>query len=125
MTDISLDTLKHIKEYMDVIDVNGKKVGTVDYVKFGDEDPADPGPETRTENTPPSNRTSLVDDIADALATTREIPEAVRERMLRYGYIKIDTGILESNQYVILDEVTRVHDDHIHISRTQDDLITL
>lgn len=51
------------------------------------------------------------------------MPDEVRERMLRHGYMQIDTGLIRSDRYAMLDQVRGVSGDRVDLSVSRDDLI--
>jgi hypothetical protein len=119
--------LTQIHEGMDVYDQTGNKIGTVEFVKFGDEMRST---DLDTVTVSPADREawredSLVADIAEAFTGRDDIPETLRNRMLRYGYLKIDTGILKSDRYALLDHVTSVTGDSVKLSVKGDELLKL
>ncbi|QPC84130.1 hypothetical protein G4Y79_07085 [Phototrophicus methaneseepsis] len=115
---------EQITEGMTVIDVNGNRVGNVEFIKFGDEDLQDPGVEVNEPSTAPDETPNFFDDIARAIVGGPDIPQEVRQNLLRLGYMKIgNTGLFKGNRYATLDAVDHVHDDHVHLSIDSDALI--
>lgn len=119
------ELLTQIHSGMRVYDRNEHQVGTIEYVQFTDEDPTQPGPETATETVDKTSpdRNNLVTDIAKAIAGDDGIPEELRQKLLRDGYIKIDTGLLRSDVYALPDQVSSVSDDNVYLQVTRDELI--
>ncbi len=112
-----------IKEGMEVIDVNDKSLGHVDYVRFGDDNPRDDyHTETATEpdETPAEE---IAESVADAFVGRDDIPDELRQRLLRYGYLRLDGGLLHSDRFVTPDQVARV-DEHVHLNVAGDDLLS-
>jgi len=122
---LSTTELAHIEEDMTVVDVNDDKIGTVEYVRFGDEDYTEEGPETVSgyEREGASENT-FVDMIAEVF-NPDDIPEPVKARMYRHGFLKVETGLFKDDRYVLLDEVARINDDTVHLTITKDDLFHL
>ncbi|MBZ0293493.1 MAG: hypothetical protein K8L99_13075 [Anaerolineae bacterium] len=114
--------LTRIKEGMTVLDVHGDKVGTVKFVKFGDEDPNHPGPETVTADvdTTPDN---IIEEVAAVFRDGTELPETIRKRLVRYGYVRIDTGLLSADRFAILDQVVSVTNDEVHLTADGEELV--
>ncbi len=102
--------LLNIKEGMEVVDIEGKRVGTVSYVQFGDEDPTNPTPQTVTGSEPVTRDDSLVDEVARAIVGEEEVPDTIRARLLRYGFIRIDSGFLRNDRFATADQIVRVVD---------------
>ncbi len=67
---------------------------------------------------------TLVDNLAEAFAGDEELPEAVRGRLLRHGYIRIDTsGLFASNRFAMPDQIESVSDDCVRLRVAKDELI--
>lgn len=117
-----------IREGMTVLDVEGNRIGTVEFVKFGDEDVQRPG--TEANQVSPTPRTEVypnfLEDIAAAISGENSVPEEVRANLLRLGYMKIgNTGLFKGSRYTTLDNVDHVHDDHVHLTIDNDALISV
>ena len=54
---------------------------------------------------------------------TDEVPDVLRERLLRYGYIKIDTGLLKSDRFVESTQIAGIVEDHVNLHITRDELL--
>jgi hypothetical protein len=122
--DIEPTVLDHVHEGMSVYDVNEHKIGTVSYVRLTDENPAAPGPETATASkTKEPFEDSFVENIAEAFVGSDDLPEEVRRKLLRDGYIRVDTGILKSDRFVTPDQISRVSDENVYLSVSDDDVI--
>lgn len=124
---VNNETLMQIHTGMKVYDRNEHEVGTIEYVQFTDEDPTHPGPETATETVDKTSpeRHGFVQDIAKAVAGSDNIPEEVRQKLLRDGYIKIDTGLLRSDVYALPNQVSSVSDEKVYLEVTHDELISV
>ena len=108
--------LSKIKPDMKVQDPQGKKIGTVREVQFGDENMDQPGPETVTSQGKQTERSSsLIDDIAGALAAGDTIPQEMQSRMLRYGFVRVDTGWFSRDRVVFPDQVSSVDGETVHL----------
>ena len=117
--------LHSIREGMEVYDINGDKIGTVDYVQFGDEDVTTPGAETQTAADPAMHRDdSLMENIAEAFTADNDLPEQLAAQMIREGYIKIGTGILRSDRYALMSQVASVTGERIDLNIDKDTLVT-
>ena len=116
--------LPQIHEDMSVYDRTGKKIGEVRNVQFGDEDLEHPGIETATTRSHPELSDNLVDYVAKALTAEEQIPEEIRNRLQRYGYIKIDTGFLASARYASAEQIADVTGDRVDLNITKDELVT-
>ena len=117
--------LASVREGMEVYARDGKKIGTVETVQFGQEDPAAPGPETATVHEQDTGRGSLVENFAEALGAGEELPEVFRARLLRNGYVKVDAGLLASDRYVMADQIAAVAGDRVELHVSKDELIAI
>lgn len=116
----SRTNLTNIREGMDVYDANGKHIGTVERVHFGE---SAEGVQTATPSSPNLRGSSFLDDLAQVF-TTDEVPDEVRERLLQQGFIRIDAdGIFAADRYVTLDNVASVAQDRVTLSVSRDQLI--
>ena len=109
--------IARVREGMPVVDADGKEVGRVDYVQMGD-------PEAATAPEPRS--TNLVTRAAEVfLPGEREpdVPEPLRSRLRRTGYIKIDgPDLLDTDRYVSSERVKEVSDDRVRLSVRREEL---
>ncbi|MCC6613337.1 MAG: hypothetical protein IT320_07645 [Anaerolineae bacterium] len=99
------DVLLDIHEGMAVFDRNEDKVGTVRYVRFGDDSADDMTP----------SDDSRVDHA----------PRALRTRMLQSGFFRINNGLLRRDCYATPDIVSRVDDEGVHLNVAKDLMMTL
>ncbi len=114
-----------IKEGMEVFDANNKNVGSVAYVRFGDDNPREDF-HTETASVQDKNASDeIVETVAEVLVGNDEIPEELGARLLRYGYIRIDGGLLHSDRFATPDQIARVTDHHVELNVPADELITL
>jgi hypothetical protein len=109
-----------IKEGMEVFDVNNKSLGSVDYVRFGDDNPQDDY-HTATASEPSETPVeAIAESVADAFVGKDDIPEEVRQRLLRYGYLRLNGGLMQSDRFITPDQVARVTDDHVELNVSED-----
>jgi len=65
---------------------------------------------------------SLVEDVARAFVAD-EVPEALRERLLTEGYIRLDTkGLFAADRYILPDQIVASTGDSLMLSVTKDEL---
>lgn len=121
---MSYKEMLEIKEGMKVIDGNGDEIGKVKLVKYSDEDPNRPGPETATaSHAPLSENVSWVDDVIRALDLDVDVPREVMERLQREGFIHIDSNrLFGSDYFATLDEIANVSDDTVKLYTTRDNI---
>jgi hypothetical protein len=118
--------LTQIYEGMTVYDRTDQKIGTVEHVYFGavsqETDTHGGGPTTAA--SPGGHEGSLIKDFAKAIAAGDEMPEPLRQRLLRHGFIRIDsTGLFAADRYVMPDQIADVSDDRVTLRVTRDELI--
>ena len=122
---LGLTMLESIHEGMDVYDVENNKIGTVDFVQFGEEHPTTPDVEATTARDPNQiGRDTFMEDLAEAIAPGDDLPEEVRSQLVREGYIKIDSGLLRSDRYAPLGQVASVTSDRVTLKTHRDELAT-
>jgi hypothetical protein len=118
--------LTQIYEGMTVYDRTDQKIGTVEHVYFGavsqEADTHGGGPTTAA--SPGVHESSLIKDLAKAIAAGDEMPEPLRQRLLRHGFIRIDsTGLFAADRYVMPDQIADVSEDRVTLRVTRDELI--
>src|SRR5262245_5554836 len=118
--------LTQIYEGMTVYDRAGHKLGTVAHVYLGEvSDEVDQrggGPVTAPSSG--SGESSLIEDVATAIFPSPQVPETLRQRLLRHGFLRIDsTGFFATDRYVMPDQVADVSEDRVTLRVTRDELI--
>lgn len=116
--------LMGIEEGMDVADISGTKVGTVKFVKFGEENSASPGAETVT-GTEYEDDDSFIQDLVEAFVGDDTVPEAVEARLRRYGYVRIDTGLFSGDCFVMPEQIAGVSDNTVRLNIKSDDVMEI
>lgn len=118
------DILMDITEGMDVYDSDGDKIGTVERVYFGSEDREEPGPESTTAPDPATRGKTFVDVVAD-IFDPQDIPEEVRERLLRRGFLHIDGGVIfDSDYFVLPNEIEGVTEEGVRLRVKEEELFS-
>jgi hypothetical protein len=101
--------LEKIKKGMRVFDQEQNDIGSVDYVKFSDEDPSQPGAETASVS--PSQRdtnNSFVENVYDIFSPD-EIPDELQARLLREGFVRVDSeSLFHSDRYILPSQIQSV-----------------
>ena len=118
--------LAQINHGMAVYDQEGTKIGTVKHVYLGatkeEDDKRGLGPATISP--PESTEISLLEDLARALSPTAPVPEELRQRLLRHGFIRIDcTGIFTSDRYALAEQIAQVSADGVALEVKRDALL--
>jgi hypothetical protein len=119
------NVLAQIQKGMHVYDRDGKEIGKVEFVQFGDEDPTQHGVETVTAQEPPASGDALLDMMLEGISPRNSMPEEFRSRLLRYGFLKVDPGILRPDRYVLSDQIASVSGTRVELNVPRDELITL
>jgi hypothetical protein len=103
---------------MHVLDAAGDEVGRVQLVQMGD-------PETVTVSDTDKPR-DIIGVVGDALFPNErepDVPEPLRSRLRRSGYIKIDgPDLMDTDRYVGSDRVRDVSEDRVRLSVRKDQL---
>jgi len=113
------DPLGRVNKGMHVIDAAGTEVGKVDLVRMGDA-----GSVTTRGNE--GHATDVLGMVAEAvLPDEREpdVPEPLRSRLLRSGYIKVDgPDIMDTDRYVSSEHVRAVSGDKVELDLRREEL---
>jgi hypothetical protein len=118
--------LAKIHQGMTVYDRTGNNIGTVEYVYLGavSEEADKRGQGPATTSAPGRADSSLIDDFATAIIPSDQVPEALRDRLLRHGFIRIDsTGLFAADRYVLPGQIASVFGSRITLCVTRDELI--
>ena len=118
-----MSILTRITEGMDVLDRTGDKIGEVDAVYFGDEDAATPQADVATASERATRDDTIVDVVAEAFRTD-ELPQELRERLLVHGFVKVGTGMLRSDRYILPDQIASVTGEGVRLNVTLDELVS-
>jgi sporulation protein YlmC with PRC-barrel domain len=103
-----MEVIEQVREGMDVLASDGRKVGKVEDLKMGD-------PEAVTSDGQTDPETGgLIGTLIDDFAETSKLPRHTAERLLRIGYVKIDrSGLFTGHAYLGSDELDRVEGDTV------------
>ena len=101
--------LEKIKKGMVVIDQTENEIGTVDFVKFSDEDPTQPGAETASVNPIQHDATDALKENLLDVFNPDDIPEEIRERLLREGFVRVDShSLFHADRYIFPSQIQSV-----------------
>ena len=123
--DLGSDVLKQVEEGADVYDHENRKIGTVERVYLGgvDEEADALGRGPMTEGAAPSEGvTHWLFNPANVFEDDDDLPEVARSRLLRSGFIKIDTGILSRDLYASPDQIASAAGEGVILNVGADDL---
>lgn len=118
--------LNEVKEGMRVHDRDNNDIGSVRQVFLGavSDTTHERGKGPATAPDPEMRDESLIDNFAEALSPDDPLPEALRGRLLRQGFIRIDTsGLFASDRYATPEQIESVSEDIVRLSLMKDDLI--
>ncbi len=126
-TTIGSQKFLNIREGMSVYDVKGDKVGKIKQLYFGASSER-ANEEGEGAATAPAldvpEQDTVVADVARAFTDEDRFPEALRQRLLHDGFLRIDsTGIFTSDRYVTPDQVSSVDRDRVNLNTTKEALI--
>ena len=113
------DPIGRVHEGMHVVDSWGKDIGRVASVSMGDPQAA------TTAGNEERGRPGALGAVADAFGSEREpdVPEPLRSRLVREGYIKVDgPNLLDTDRYVPSEYVRDVSEDRVQLSVPKDRL---
>ena len=130
--EMSNNYLTLIREGMEVYDGEDKKVGRVDQVYFGEVGQESSrrglGPQGLSDPGAAGEARSPVDFAFGGTTSPSgefgEMDEVVRNRLLREGFVRVDSaGLFSSDVYVLPDQIESVSEDAVHLRVYRDDLI--
>jgi hypothetical protein len=104
--------LEQVRAGMHVVDAAGEDVGRVDFVQMGD-------PQADTTAGNEAKQAGAFDLVARALGGEREpeVPEPLRSRLVRSGYLKLDgANLLDADRYVPAEYVSSVAQDRVQLT---------
>lgn len=109
--------IAEVHEGMTVVDVVGEKVGTVRAVRMGD-----PGAVTSEgQGAAEDVQGGVVGALARVFSAADPVPDGLRERLLRLGFVQIDAaGLFTGDRYAASDEIAEVAGETVHLSVGKD-----
>lgn len=114
------DKLSAVREGMAVRDRTGAHIGTVDFVRLSDEAGDTPHPTASAEVD--RSQAPFIAAVADAF-TVDKVPEVLRQRLLRTGFLRLDAdGLFASDRYIMPEQIEAV-DDEVRLAVGKDELI--
>jgi hypothetical protein len=118
--------LLQVYEGMTVYDQAGDKIGTVEYVYLGEvaEASEDFCQAEQTSSTLTSTEGSLIEEFAKAILLTERVSDIWRERLLSYGFIRINsTGFFTADRYAMPSQIATVADHRVMLCVNRNELI--
>ena len=106
--------LTQIHKGMEVVDSEGRKVGTVEFVQMSSGDVAGRGAATPSGVEERSH--TLLDDFAEAFSLTDELSDTVKSRLLFSGFVRMDSkDLFRADRHILPDQIDQVSGDVIHL----------
>ena len=109
---------------MKVFDSHRHEIGKIDDLKFA-ENATDPDvvPADIDGTDRRDTRETVLESIADAFGK-EELPEALRDRLLTEGYIRLDTkGLLAKDRFILPSQIASAVGDEVTLNVDKDQLI--
>ncbi len=115
---------ENIQVGMHVLDNTGADIGTVRDFRFSEnEDEPDVEPagldadDTREDN-------SLIGAIGRAIAPGDDLPQALRDRLLLDGYIRLDSkGLFATDRFILAEQIESVSGEEVVLNVGKDELL--
>ena len=110
--------IEQVREGMTVVDRAGAQVGQVSLVQMGD-------PDAVTTAGNDDEVPGLIRDVVRSVVGAEpDVPEPLRSRLLRYGFLKVaGPGLMDTDRYVRADRIASIAGDTIRLSVTRDQLV--
>lgn len=119
------NVLMRVHEGMDVYNYDDERIGKVESIFFGSVSPeeAATGTGAATADNPAMRERGFLDDLANVFRDDN-LPDELRERLLRQGFIRIDSsGLFSSDRYAMPEQIAAVHEDRVILRTDKDGLI--
>ncbi len=110
--------INQVREGMRVLDASGEEIGSVEYVRMGDPTAVTVGAEAPSEG-------GFLQGLAEAFGAGAEpaVPEPLRSRLLRAGFIKIDgKGWVDTDRYVMASMIASVASDTVRLNANRNEM---
>ncbi|MGJ3237720.1 MAG: hypothetical protein ACFE0Q_03340 [Anaerolineae bacterium] len=105
--------LNDVQEKMTVMEsANGEKIGTVEFVRYGESTDSVDLPEIET----------IAQTLREALDPDVSYPDEVYKRLYNEGFVRVDRG-LQSDLFVFPNQIERVSDDVVYLNVSKDNLL--
>jgi len=111
-------TLERLREGMAVVDADGKEVGVVGLVRFGD-----PGAEQVSQVAPDFSGATFG---ADLVRSEPNVPEPLRGNMLRLGFVRVDEKLhlrRDHHYYVLPHQIVAIDGETVSLAAAKNELI--
>jgi hypothetical protein len=116
-----MNLLQSVHEGMKVVDSRNHEIGTVEYIKMVEIDPATGQPVANDIEEDDDHHETLLGLVAEAF--TDDIPEEIQKRLLHDGFIRMDAdGLFNADRYVMADQISGVSGDKVMLKVSKDQL---
>ena len=114
--------LESVSEGMKVVDSGNHEIGTVEYIKMVEVDPATGQPVANDIEEDDDHRETLLGLVAEAF-TDDDIPEEIQKRLLHDGFIRMDAaGLFAADRYVLPEQISGVSGGKVMLKVSKDQL---
>ena len=108
--------IERVRNGMRVVDADGRELGEVAYVQMGDPEAA------TTQGTGPAT-TNIVDAFVNVTGGEPDLPEPLRSRFLRHGFVKVDgPDLADTDRYVRGDQIAAGGGDVVTLTVLREEL---
>ena len=117
--------LNQIKPGMIVNDAMGQEIGRVNYVQLG-QSATDINPPNEADapmHHPSYTHNIAVTDIPNTLQSAGGLPEDLREAIAESGYIRMSTGGLTADRFILPRQIENVYRRRVELNCKRDDLL--
>ncbi len=114
----SNDLIARINEGMVVYDSHNQRVGVVEFIKLNEEDSSAQAADMYPYQSFVNGLNGIFDDADD-------IPDELRARLAREGYLRIDGGFLAADRIALLDQIADVDENAVTLAVRLNELIIL
>ena len=116
--------LSKIRQGMPVYDQTQKQIGVVDYVQFGDEDPLKPRKRTSHEYGTNNGEWLMETESVDDVFAPDNLPEILQERLLLYGFVRLDApGLVNADRYILPNQIHSVEGHSVILKVSKEELV--
>jgi hypothetical protein len=109
------EIINQVHHGMRVVDASGEEIGNVEDIKLGDPRAATVSPASQPD---PGLIAAFFGGVEP------DVPEPLRSRLLRFGYVKVDgKGWIDTDRYITADKIASVTGDTVTLTVDKDRLL--
>jgi hypothetical protein len=114
--------LSKIHKGMTVYDQSQTEIGTVELVQYGEEDPLKPRAHTTSYGMTPEQGEWLLESNRDVFGTD-QLPDLLRDRLLLYGFIRLNgPGLYDTERYILPKQIQSIDGNRITLNISKNEL---